>query len=191
VLPSLIALLCLGITLSNASILRKTYADKLRVGYTFLEGDAIWDAHTTTELPLFCTLAGVAAGMLGIGGGMIQGPLMLEMNMTPAISAATSAFMTLFTSSSTVSQFMLMGMLRVDYGLWYGLVGVAGTIVGQQVAGFVIKVLKRQSIIIFCLGAIIGSSALVMGVVGGMEVVGDYLDADWDAFAFKTLCNEH
>ena len=31
---------------------------------------------------LLCS-AGVAAGLLGIGGGMLKGPLMLEMGLTP------------------------------------------------------------------------------------------------------------
>lgn len=42
--------------------------------------------------------------MKGIGGGMIKGPLMLEMGMIPQVSAATAAFMILFTSSATTAQ---------------------------------------------------------------------------------------
>lgn len=36
--------------------------------------------------------------LLGIGGGMITGPLLLEMGVLSQVTAATSSFMVLFTS---------------------------------------------------------------------------------------------
>jgi uncharacterized membrane protein YfcA len=43
--------------------------------------------------------AGLGAGMLGIGGGLILGPFMLTLGINPHVSAATSSFMIVFTSS--------------------------------------------------------------------------------------------
>jgi uncharacterized membrane protein YfcA len=37
--------------------------------------------------------AGLLAGLLGIGGGTIFGPLMLEFKIQPEVAAATSSFM--------------------------------------------------------------------------------------------------
>lgn len=34
--------------------------------------------------------AGVIAGLLGLGGGLVLGPLMLELGVDPAVSAATT-----------------------------------------------------------------------------------------------------
>ena len=168
--------------------LLKLHRIRERRGYRFVEGDVRWDARGVRLYPLVSSLAGVAAGLLGIGGGMVVGPLMLEMGMLPTVSAATSAFMILFTSSSTVVQFLLLGMCRLDYTLWYGTIGMLGTAVGQQVAGFYMRKYKRQSIIIFALGLIIALSALVMGLVGGLEVYADLRHADWDAFRFHPVC---
>ena len=53
-------------------------------------------------------------GMLGVGGGLVKGPLMLEMGVQviwnnlhlhwsqPPVQAATTAFMILFTASATL-----------------------------------------------------------------------------------------
>ena len=54
------------------------------------DGDVIWDSRTTLVYPVICSVAGVFAGLFGIGGGIVKGPLMLEMNVHPAVSCMTS-----------------------------------------------------------------------------------------------------
>jgi len=56
-------------------------------------------------------IAGILAGSLGIAGGLLMGPILLEMNMDPRISTATSNFMGLLTSSSTSIQYLLLNKL--------------------------------------------------------------------------------
>ena len=187
-LPALIVASMLAVTALAGGTLRRLHEHKEAIAYPAAEGDVRWEADHLTRLPLTCTLAGVAAGMLGIGGGMVQGPLMLELNMLPSVSAATSAFNTLFTSSSTMIQFTLIGALRLDHSVWYGGVGVVGTCIGQHVAGLVVRRFRRQSIIVFVLGGIIGLSAIVMGLVGAAQVYTDYMAADWEEFALTPLC---
>jgi len=86
-------------------------------------------------------------------------------------------------------QFTLLGALRLDHSVWYGFIGILGTCVGQHVAGLVVRRFKRQSIIVFCLGVIIGLSAIAMGLVGTAAVYQDYRDQDWERFGFKSLCH--
>ena len=47
----------------------------------------------------------MSAGLLGIGGGMIVNPLLLEFNIHPQAAAATSTLMVLFSSSSAALSF--------------------------------------------------------------------------------------
>ena len=56
--------------------------------------------------------AGLCAGMFGIGGGIVKGPLMLEMGVLPSVSSATAAFMILFTTASAASTYVVFGMLK-------------------------------------------------------------------------------
>ena len=58
---------------------------------------------------------GIAAGTLGIGGGMILGPFMLALGMDPNLSTALSGFTVLFTSSSTTSQFIIAGAIHLQH----------------------------------------------------------------------------
>jgi uncharacterized membrane protein YfcA len=55
----------------------------LSFSYEFVEGDVHWDARATLLYPFLCTGAGILAGLFGVGGGMIKGPLVLEMGLTP------------------------------------------------------------------------------------------------------------
>ena len=60
--------------------------------YAYAEGDVLWDDAAIVRLPLGCVAAGVLAGMLGVGGGMVMQPLMLELGMVrksrPTFSAS-------------------------------------------------------------------------------------------------------
>jgi uncharacterized membrane protein YfcA len=60
--------ICIGV-LSRATgrhYLRRHTAREAR-GYHYCEGDVIWDADNVVKLPVGCVLAGVMAGMLGVG----------------------------------------------------------------------------------------------------------------------------
>jgi uncharacterized membrane protein YfcA len=70
----------------------------MQVGITPEVGDIVWTPETTVYYPLLCAIAGVVAGMFGVGGGIVKGPLMLHLGVLPEVAAATSATMILFTS---------------------------------------------------------------------------------------------
>jgi uncharacterized membrane protein YfcA len=73
------------ITLYVRSYLVGRYAVKERVGYKYVEGDIKWDSRSTIIYPCVCCFAGFFAGMFGVGGGIVKGPLMLAMNVHPAV----------------------------------------------------------------------------------------------------------
>ena len=49
------------------------YERKVAVGYSFPEGEVKWDRKNTVRYPLVCALAGVFAGLFGVGGGIVKG----------------------------------------------------------------------------------------------------------------------
>jgi hypothetical protein len=63
--------------------------------------------------------AGMGSGLLGIGGGMILGPLLLDLGMSPKVSAPITHFAVLFTSSMSVIQFALLGQLLPAHAGWF------------------------------------------------------------------------
>jgi len=69
------------ITWKARSYLVTRFETKARVGYKYMEGDIQWDGRATIVYPGVCCLAGFFAGMFGVGGGIVKGPLMLAMGM--------------------------------------------------------------------------------------------------------------
>jgi hypothetical protein len=67
------------------SYLMNRFVTKERVGFKYVEGDIRWDGRATIVYPTICCLAGFFAGMFGVGGGIVKGPLMLAMNVHPAV----------------------------------------------------------------------------------------------------------
>jgi uncharacterized membrane protein YfcA len=56
---------------------------------------------------IICFIGGIISGMLGVGGGIVMAPLMLELGLDPKTTASTSNFMLIFTSSAGVFMFIL------------------------------------------------------------------------------------
>ena len=66
------------------------YEFKELLGHQPMIGDLRWTRDTTLQYPTVAIGAGVAAGLLGIGGGMVLGPLLVALGCDPMATAATS-----------------------------------------------------------------------------------------------------
>ncbi|KAL8138543.1 hypothetical protein V2J09_004544 [Rumex salicifolius] len=114
------------------------------------------------QLVLYCVmgvLAGTIGGMLGLGGGIIMGPLFLQMGVPPQVSSATATFIMLFSSSMSVVEYYLLKRFPIPYR-----VTMIAALVGQYVVKRVIKVLGRASLIVFALALIVFISAFLIGM---------------------------
>lgn len=140
-------------------------------GFEYVSGDVVWTTAAALRYPALCMFAGIAAGLLGIGGGMVKGPLLLEMGVLPQVAAATSALMILFTSSATTIQYIVLGTLPLDFALWYGVVGCCGGFVGQIGVAYVIRKYRKTALVIFLIAIMIGLSGSVMGTAGILGMI--------------------
>ncbi len=148
------------------------------------EGDIKWNKSlfTMIKYPLIAMFAGLLGGLLGIGGGMIVSPLLMELGVLPSVAAATSAMAVLLTSSSATLQYLLLGYLNLDYTFYFMGIGIVGTVIGQTVVSYCIKLYGRKSLIVFSVAAIMGGAALLMGIDGILQVV------DGISWAFSPAC---
>ncbi|OQS06739.1 hypothetical protein THRCLA_01235 [Thraustotheca clavata] len=151
-------------------------------GYNYVKGDIIWTKRTTVLYPALCTVAGIAAGLLGIGGGMVKGPLLLEIGLLPQVASASSSTMILFTSSATTLQFIVLGMLPMDAALWYGIVGFVGGAIGQLGLSYLIKKYRKTAFVLFIIAGVIGASGVIMGLLGVEDI------AHHGFNGFRSLC---
>uniref|UniRef100_A0A5B6Z917 Sulfite exporter TauE/SafE family protein 4 n=1 Tax=Davidia involucrata TaxID=16924 RepID=A0A5B6Z917_DAVIN len=118
----------------------------------------------------FCALCGIlggtVGGLLGSGGGFILGPLLLEIGVIPQVASATATFVMMFSSSLSVVEFYLLKRFPIPYALYLIAVSVLAGFWGQFLIRKLITFLRRASIIVFILSAVIFASALTMGVIG-------------------------
>jgi uncharacterized membrane protein YfcA len=142
----------------------KRYEVKKRLGYPYVEGDIQWDSRATIVYPFICMFAGFFAGMFGVGGGIVKGPLMLAMNVHPAVSSATSACMILFTCFTATTSFVVFGLLIMDYAVICVIVGFLATAAGQYGLAYIMKRNQRNSYIVFSIGGVVLLSAFLLTI---------------------------
>ena len=153
-----------AVTVHVRNILVKKWEKKEAVGYQYVEGDIQWDGRATVVYPVVCCLAGFFAGMFGVGGGIVKGPLMLAMGVHPKVSSASSACMILFTSFTATTSFVVFGLLIPDYAMICFTIGFLATLVGQIGLFYLMKKFQRNSYIAFSIGFVVLLSAFLMTI---------------------------
>jgi len=130
------------------------------VNYPYLPKDVRWDSKKLRFYAAFTFGAGIVAGLIGIGGGMVLGPLMLVMGINPIVSSATTATMIVLTSSSVAVLFIISGLVPLDYAIFFFCVCLSGAYVGKRFIDGYVRKSGMTSILIFILASIIGFSTI-------------------------------
>merc|ERR1712232_513509 len=141
-------------TLGLRIALLRSVKQKSALGLTALPGDLQWTPRTTAIYPAFAVLAGVLAGLLGIGGGMVLGPLLVALGCPPQPVAATSAYVVFITATSGLCQVCIFGTLPYDYAGLFAFVGFLSTFVGQTLVDYVVKKFKKDAVVVLIIGVI-------------------------------------
>mmetsp|Transcript_32050 Transcript_32050/g.75168 ORF Transcript_32050/g.75168 Transcript_32050/m.75168 type:complete len:557 (-) Transcript_32050:152-1822(-) len=144
-------------------ILINEYKHKVATGYSFTKGEVMWSPTNTIKYPVICAFSGLVAGMFGVGGGIVKGPLMLEMGVIPSVASASAAAMVLFTSLAASTSFFVFGLLHMGYGCIFFLLGIGSTVCGQQLISRCTKQHDRQSPPVLSIGFVILLSAALIG----------------------------
>jgi len=146
------------------SLLVTEFGEKVRTGYTFIKGEVEWNSNNTIKYPIICSISGLLAGLFGVGGGIVKGPLMLEMGVVPSVASASAAAMILFTAAAASISFVVFGLLHTAYGAMFFCLGVTCTAVGQYTVGKWVKKYERQSPIVLSIGSVIVLSSLLIAL---------------------------
>jgi uncharacterized membrane protein YfcA len=148
----------------------RIYEETVASGSPPVEGDVSWTLQRAGIVSGGCVLAGIMSSSLGIGGGMVLGPIMLELGMLPDVTAATSSFMILFTAWSGVFQYLVAKRVLLDYAIFFGLCGIVSSVLGQTALDYMVKKHGRKSIIVFTAVFIISVSAILLTFTSGRSI---------------------
>ncbi|CAL1138445.1 unnamed protein product [Cladocopium goreaui] len=160
----------LGFGMIFRDILINEHLENEEDGHDYHCEEIRWNAVNTIRYPLLCSLAGVLAGLFGVGGGIIKGPLMLELGVEPQVAGATASTMILFTSASAAVSFQVFGLLKGDYGAFCFILGFSCTLLGQVAIQRWMQETKRPSVTVLSIGLVLAISTvlLVMEMIGHM-----------------------
>lgn len=142
-----------------------------------------------SQLIIYClcgVMGGIVGGLLGLGGGFIMGPLFLELGVPPQVSSATATFAMTFSSSMSVVEYYLLKRFPFPYALYFVAVALLAAFVGQHVVGKLVIVLGRASLIIFILASTVLLSAVLLGGVGIVNMIGKMERHEY--MGFESLC---
>mmetsp|Transcript_11412 Transcript_11412/g.21067 ORF Transcript_11412/g.21067 Transcript_11412/m.21067 type:complete len:601 (-) Transcript_11412:380-2182(-) len=157
---------------------------RLEVNYPFNETDVLWDLKKLQFYSFFTFVAGIVAGLIGIGGGMVLGPLMLVMGINPRVSTATTATMILLTSSSVAVMFVMSGLVPWEYAVYFFCVCLCGAYVGKTRIDSYVKKTGMASVLVGTLATIIA-----LATVGCIAILFMNLaKVDWCLDGFNKFC---
>eukprot|EP01035_Chromulina_nebulosa_P017923 gene17923-23544_t len=154
----------IGISFYNREELIKKWRLKTKLSYKYVPGDVEWNERNTIVYPCLCFFAGFFAGLFGVGGGIVKGPLMLQMGVHPLVASGTSAVMIMFTSSAATTMFIAFGTLTWDYAIFLFIVGLITTVVGQFGVAYLVEKYKRVSLVSLSIGAVVAISTVLMAI---------------------------
>lgn len=138
------------------------------------------------KLIVFGLTAGVCSGFLGIGGGVIKGPMLLALGIEAEEMAATSTFLVFLTSCITSIQFIAKGtMLYSEFGIYVAF-GFVAFIIGINLLKILINRTGNRSLVLWILSAAIGVSALLIAYIGIDDVVDSF--KNHRKMGFKKYC---
>lgn len=138
---------------------------------------------STFELLYKSYISGILSGLLGIGGGLIINPLLLEMGHSPLVASALSAFVVLFTSASTSTQFLILGAFDLKNAVFVAFLSTTGSIIGCLVLKAVLRKFKRPSVLIWLLLILLIGSTLLLPIVSVQK-----MDIGNNLLTFNTPC---
>ncbi|CAG9334488.1 unnamed protein product [Blepharisma stoltei] len=125
---------------------------KISVNYDFDENDVKWELKSTVKIGSIAFLAGIGAGSLGIGGGIIMNPVLIAFGVRPEVSTASSSFVILFSSSISVTQYVISGLIDFTYGIPLFILAVLSSGLGTREIKKQVEKWKRPSLIVLLLG---------------------------------------
>lgn len=150
--------------------------------FIFINGDINWNYDVIYKFLIIGSLTGFISTYIGIGGGMLTTPIMIQVGMLPEVVVATSSISTLCSCIISCINYFSDGNLPLIYGSFFGLCSAIGSIGGIYLSDYILNKYQKQSPIIFMVSLIVFLSIILLSV----NAVNNKLIYD---NTFKDLCN--
>ena len=157
------------------------YQEKRNNHYIFIEGDIVWNMDVVKKFIFIGSFTGFVSTYIGIGGGMLTTPIMIQVGMLPEVVVATSSISTLCSCIISCLNYLASGDLPIVYGTVFAICSAIGSVGGIHASDYIMAVYKKQSPIIFMVALIIFLSMVLLTI----NAVDNRLIYD---YSFKNIC---
>ena len=103
---------------------------KLKYSQGIVDSDIRFTGKAVVQLILLGLIGGFISGALGLGGGTIFNPILLNMGLPPSVASSTSMYLVFFSTASSSVLYFIYGLLDIYYAMWLGLWAIIGTVAG-------------------------------------------------------------
>ncbi|KAL3656885.1 hypothetical protein V7S43_018225 [Phytophthora oleae] len=152
-----------GVSYLSLKNLGTTYEKQQKPGYQLDAHEIEWTPSSARFFPIVSLVAGTVSGMFGIGG-IINGPLLLELGIDASAASAMTATTVLFSSGMSSLNYTVMGKMDLHLAQLLLPMGFLMTYVGQLCLLKVVCRFNCPSLIIFSMAVIVLISAVAMSV---------------------------
>lgn len=83
--------------------------------------------------------------MVGLGGGVVFNPLMLEFGVHPKVAASTSTYLVMLSTFAASFQFYSMDVLQGDYAIALGIICVVFILLGNYTVNSIVMRIGKPS----------------------------------------------
>ena len=166
----------------NIQYILKDYEYKKENNYIFLNGDISWNYETITKYVSIGSITGFVSSYIGIGGGMLTTPIMIQTGIIPEVVIATTSVSTLFSCLISSINYIVEDRIPIKYGCIFASSSAIGSIGGIYISNYIVTKYKKQSPLIFFVALIIFTSIILLtsnAVSSGL----------FEDYKFKNICN--
>ncbi|KAF4040601.1 Sulfite exporter TauE/SafE [Phytophthora infestans] len=164
VLVTLPVAVLIGVSYFSLKNLGATYEKQQSGGYELEAHEIKWTPSSIRYFPMCSLAAGAVSGMFGIGGGIINGPLLLEVGVDPSAASAMTATTVLFSSGMSSLNYAAMGKMDLHLAQLMLPMGLVTTYIGHLCLLKLVRHYNCPSMIIFSMATIVLISAVAMSV---------------------------
>lgn len=173
-LLGLAVILCGGILFINFRIVNKSVEIKDKFNVCSTSSRFELSKHHIPTLLILSSIAGVLAGLLGIGGGMVMNPTLISIGVPAMSLAATAGFFVVQTSFISIFQSILYRDVPLIDLAFFFVISIIGSFGVSYLLSWLVKRYKRPSIVLFCLVVVLILSLITTPVFEIVSNIDDF-----------------
>merc|ERR1719285_1166886 len=144
--------------------------------------EVTWNWANVARYMIYAFVCGLLAGCLGIGGGLVLSPLLLELGFYPAVASGISGMAVLVTSTSALFAYGLANKVYWEFVILLMPLTFCSTMVGKILIDRYAERNNKQSAIIWSVAIFLMVCLIMLTARGLVELIDD------PSFEFSSPC---